>query len=236
MDLGAEATEGTEAAAAPPPRRDAAHTAGERITRLALGRRGAAGGGHRPRERLPLVALRREPASPASRPWAARPSPPSAGPWATVTFLAGTEKGELSGWFAGRLRRRGRRAGWCGPTTSSPSPPPSAPLGASTRDKSFVTVGEDGSAGPPPHDLRADAARACRARAEAAEVMITPKGDGLLLARSGRQPGPLRDGQPPSGDHLARPLRQGLVRGLRPARNTSGSPRAPPTTSRPSSA
>jgi phosphate transport system permease protein len=99
-----------------------------------------------------------------------------------VTFLAGTEKGELSGWFEGRLSdddAEGRmvRAHVFAPQTSAVRT-----LGASTRDKSFVAVGEDGSV-VLRHMTSERTLLSLSGETGAVAAMITPKGDGLLVAR-----------------------------------------------------
>jgi phosphate transport system permease protein len=155
--------------------------AGERITRIALGgaERLVAGtdqgnvyhwslaGGTRltsvsPVARVPITALG----------WAL----------GEVTFLAGTQKGEVSAWFEGRIDEEDAEGRMVRAHDFAPQGSAVRAVGASTRDKSFVTVGEDGSV-----VLRyLTSERTLVSQKDApgvAAAMITPKGDGLLLAR-----------------------------------------------------
>ena len=154
---------------------------GERVTRIALGgsERLAAGTdrGNVYHWSLPGEA-RLTSISPVSQ------SPVTALGWALgeVTFLAGTEKGELSAWFEGRLSdddAEGRmvRAHLFAPQTSAVRT-----LGTSTRDKSFVAVGEDGSV-VLRHLTSERTLLTLSGETGAVAAMITPKGDGLLVAR-----------------------------------------------------
>jgi phosphate transport system permease protein len=179
----AESTEGTEAASAPLPAIETLRIpAGERITRLALGRA----------ERLVVGTdqgnvyhwslsdgARLTSVSPVGR------SPVTALGWAlgTVTFLAGTEKGELSGWFEGRLDDQDAEGRMVRAHDFEPQSSAVRAIGASTRDKSFVTVGEDGSV-VLRHMTSERTLLELSGEGRVAEVMITPKGDGLLLART----------------------------------------------------
>jgi phosphate transport system permease protein len=182
----AEAAEGTAAAAAPAPTLPAIETlripAGERITRLALGRaeRLVAGTDQGNVYHWSLSdETRLTSVSPVGR------APVSALGWAlgAVTFLAGTEKGELSGWFEGRLDDQDAEGRMVRAHDFEPQTSAIRALGASTRDKTFVTVGEDGSV-VLRHVTSERTLLTLSGEGRVAEVMITPKGDGLLLART----------------------------------------------------
>ena len=99
-----------------------------------------------------------------------------------VTFLAGTQKGEVSGWFEGRVDEEDAEGRMVRAHDFAPQGSAVRAVGASTRDKSFVTVGEDGAV-----VLRyLTSSRTLLALPGGRGVtaaMITPKGDGLLLAR-----------------------------------------------------
>jgi len=100
-----------------------------------------------------------------------------------VTFLAGTQTGELSAWFEGRLDDEDAEGRMVRAHAFSSQGTAVRALGASTRDKSFVTVGEDGSV-----VLRYMTSErtllSLSGGPGVAAVMVTPKGDGLLLARN----------------------------------------------------
>jgi phosphate transport system permease protein len=178
----AEATEGTEAPAAPEPAIETLRIpAGERITRIALG------GGERLVAGTDQGQVYHWSLSDGTRLTSISPvgkAPVSALGWAlgTVTFLAGTEKGEVSAWFEGRLGDDDAEARMVKAHTFEPQASAVRALGASTRDKSFVTVAEDGSVVL--RYLTSERSLLFLSGGDrVAEVMITPKGDGLLLAR-----------------------------------------------------
>jgi len=154
---------------------------GERITRLALGgtERLVAGTDQGNVYHWALSGgTRLTSVSPVGR------APITALGWALgeVTFLAGNEKGELSAWFEGRVDEEDAEGRMVRAHDFAPQGSAVRAVGASTRDKSFVTVGEDGTV-----VLRyltttrtlvtLPAGRGVRA------ALITPKGDGLLLAK-----------------------------------------------------
>ena len=150
------------------------------------------------------------------------------------SVIVGDREGALSA--AGSARARARRAS-CPLVKAHEFEPQGAAIlsiGSSTRERSFVTGGADGSLVPPAHDVGADAAAlprrgpARRARARHAAGRRHP-GD----ARRERRPLLARRTRTPSSRWRAL-LRQGLVRGLPRAASTSGSRPAPPTTSSPS--
>jgi phosphate transport system permease protein len=99
-----------------------------------------------------------------------------------VTFVAATRNGELSGWFEGRLGDEDEGRMVRAHDFRSQGSPVTA-LGASTRDKSFVTVGEDGSV-VLRHLTSERTLLALSGGTGAAAAMITPKGDGVLVARA----------------------------------------------------
>jgi phosphate transport system permease protein len=171
-----------ETAAAPEPVVETLRIpAGERITRIALGRgeRLVAGTDQGQVYHWSLAGeTRLTSVSPVGN------APVSALGWAlgTVTFLAGTERGEVSAWFEGRLGDDDAEARMVRAHSFEPQASAVRAVGASTRDKSFVTVGEDGSVVL--RHLTSERSLLYLSGGErVAEVMITPKGDGLLLAR-----------------------------------------------------
>jgi len=98
-----------------------------------------------------------------------------------VTFIAGTEKGELSGWFEGRVSDDDVEPRMVRGHTFSPHASAVRFVGASTRDKSFVTVGDDGSVVL--LHMTSERKLLALSGGSATAAMITPKGDGLLVAR-----------------------------------------------------
>jgi phosphate transport system permease protein len=98
-----------------------------------------------------------------------------------VTFIAGTEKGELSGWFEGRVSDEDAEGRMVRGHTFSRQDSAVRFVGASTRDKSFVTVGEDGAVIL--HHMTSERTLLALSGGSATAAMITPKGDGLLVAR-----------------------------------------------------
>ena len=176
-----EAAGEAEAPAAQPTLETLRIPAGERITRLALGRaeRLVAGTDQGNVYHWSLSGgTRLTSVSPIG-------GPVSALGWAlgAVTFLAGTEKGEVSAWFEGRLDDDDAEGRMVRAHDFTPQPSAIRALGASTRDKSFVTVGEDGSV-VLRHMTSERSLLTLSGEGRVAEVMITPKGDGLLVART----------------------------------------------------
>jgi len=98
-----------------------------------------------------------------------------------VTFIAGTEKGELSGWFEGRVSDEDAEPRMVRGHTFFPHASAVRFVGASTRDKSFVTVGDDGFVVL--QHMTSERKLLSLSGGSATAAMITPKGDGLLVAR-----------------------------------------------------
>lgn len=155
-------------------------TAGEAITRIALGgtERLVAGTGQGNVYHWSLSGpARLTSVSPVAR------APITALGWALgdVTFLAGTQQGEVSGWFEGRLEEEDAEGRMVRAHDFAPQASAVRALGASTRDKSFVTVGEDGSVVL--RYLTTDRTLlSLSGERGVTSAMISPKGDGLLLA------------------------------------------------------
>jgi phosphate transport system permease protein len=154
---------------------------GERITRIALAGERLAAGTDRGNVYHWLLSggPRLTSISPVSR------APITALAWALggVTFLAGTEKGEMSAWFEGRVSDDDAEGRMVRGHAFAPQGSAVRALGASTRDKSFVTVGEDGSVRLR-HMTSERTLLTLSGEGVVTAVMITPKGDGLLLART----------------------------------------------------
>jgi phosphate transport system permease protein len=155
--------------------------AGERVTRLALGRAERLVAGT-DRGNVYHWSLNGEARLTSISPLGQ--SPVTALAWALgeVSFLAGTEKGEVSAWFEGRLADDDAEARMVRAHDFAPQSSAVRVLGASTRDKSFVTVGEDGSV-VLRHMTSERTLLALSGETGAIAAMITPKGDGLLVAR-----------------------------------------------------
>jgi phosphate transport system permease protein len=101
-----------------------------------------------------------------------------------VTFLAGTHGGELSGWF--EARTGGADDDSVRMVRSHTYPDGNSAvrrIGSSTRDKSFVTVSEDGSVVLRHMTSERTLVRLTGGEA-ATSALVTPKGDGLLLGRA----------------------------------------------------
>ena len=99
-----------------------------------------------------------------------------------VTFVAGTRNGELSAWFEGRLGDEDAESRMVRAHDFPAQGSAVTAMGASTRDKSFVTVGEDGSVVLRYLTSERTLLTLSGGKGVAA-AMITPKGDGLLVAR-----------------------------------------------------
>jgi len=155
--------------------------AGEKVTRVALGgeERLVAGTDQGNVYHWSLAGgTRLTSISPVAR------SPITALGWALgeVTFLAGTQSGELSGWFEGRLEEEDAEGRMVRAHSFPSQGTAIRALGASTRDKSFVAVGEDGSV-VLRHMTSERTLLSLSGGPGVSAVMVTPKGDGLLLAR-----------------------------------------------------
>jgi phosphate transport system permease protein len=154
---------------------------GERITRIALGRAEQLVAGT-DRGNVYHWSVSGDPrltsVSPVSR------SPVSALGFALgeTTFLAGTDNGELSAWFAARIDDEDAEGRIVRAHQFSPQGSDVPVMGASTRDKSFVAVGDDGKVTL--RHLTSERTLLTLSGGEGAvAVAITPKGDGILLAR-----------------------------------------------------
>src|ERR671918_263958 len=112
-------------------------------------------------------------------PWPVSRAPISALGWAlgAMTFLAGTETGELSGWFEARIEDDDPEARMVRAHQFSPQGSAVRALGASTRDKSFVSVGEDGSVTLRHLTSERTLLRLSGGGQGATAVTITPRGD-----------------------------------------------------------
>ncbi len=156
---------------------------GERVTALALGgtRQLVAG---TDRGRVYYWLIDQDP------PRLANVSPVSASAvtalaWALgdVTFLAGTTQGEVSGWFPVRLREDDAEPAMVRAHVFPSQGAAVRALGASSRDKSFFALGVDGSLAL--HFLTSERTLLrLRGREDARTALITPKGDGVLLAQA----------------------------------------------------
>jgi phosphate transport system permease protein len=104
--------------------------------------------------------------------------------WAlgNVTFLAGARSGELSAWFEARLGDEDAESRMVRAHDFPSQGSAVRALAASTRDKSFVTIGEEGSV-ELRHLTSERTLLILPGRKGAAAAMITPKGDGILVAR-----------------------------------------------------
>jgi phosphate transport system permease protein len=98
-----------------------------------------------------------------------------------VTFVAGTRNGEVSGWFEGRLGDEDSDARMVRAHDFPSQGSAVTAVGASTRDKSFVTAGEDGSVALRYLTSERTLLTLSGGKGVAA-AMITPKGDGILVA------------------------------------------------------
>jgi phosphate transport system permease protein len=111
-------------------------------------------------------------------------APVTAVGWALggVSFLVGTERGDVSGWFSARLRDEDDEPRMVRAHQFEAQAAPIRTIGASTRDKSFVTVADDGSVWLRYLTTERTLVRLTGAR-EATAALITPKGDGVLVAQ-----------------------------------------------------
>jgi phosphate transport system permease protein len=99
-----------------------------------------------------------------------------------VTYVAGTSTGEVSAWFPVRLREEDPEPAMVRAHVFPSQGTEVRALGASTRDKSFFSLGADGSLQL--HFLSSERTLLrLRGRPDARGALITPKGDGLLLAQ-----------------------------------------------------
>jgi phosphate transport system permease protein len=96
-----------------------------------------------------------------------------------VTFVAGTESGEVSAWFPVRLHEDDAELSMVRAHVFEPQGAPVVAMGASTRDKSFVTGGRDGSLAVR-HLTSARTLLRLRGPADPSEVLLTPRNDGVV--------------------------------------------------------
>jgi phosphate transport system permease protein len=166
--------EGTE-------RRDSLRTAGERVTGIALGRGERLVAGTSSGNVFHWSLTDGEPRLTSISPAGA---PVTAVAWAlgAVTFLAGTQRGDVSGWFPARVREEDDEPRMVRAHDFAPQAAAIRTVGASTRDKSFVTVADDGSVWLRYLTSERTLVRLSGAR-EATAALITPKGDGVLVAQ-----------------------------------------------------
>jgi phosphate transport system permease protein len=117
-------------------------------------------------------------------------SPVTAVEWilGAVTFVAGTEDGNVSAWFATRLREEDEVPAMVRAHVFDGQGSPIRAIGASTRDKSFVTVGEDGHSVVRYLTSERTLLDLAGASQGVTSVLITPKADGVLV---GQQDGTL---------------------------------------------
>jgi phosphate transport system permease protein len=162
-------------------RRDSLRTAGERVTGIALGRGERLVAGTSTGNVFHWSLSDGEPRLTSISPTGA---PVTAVAWAlgAVTFLAGTQRGEVSGWFPARVREEDDEPRMVRAHDYAPQGAAIRTVGASTRDKSFVTVAEDGSVWLRYLTTERTLVRLSGAR-EATAALITPKGDGVLVAQ-----------------------------------------------------
>ena len=99
-----------------------------------------------------------------------------------VTFVAGTQAGEVSAWFEGRVDDADAEGRMVRAHDFARQASAVRAFAASTRDKSFVTVGADGSI-VLRHLTSERTLVSLKDAPGAAAALITPKGDGLLVGR-----------------------------------------------------
>lgn len=117
-------------------------------------------------------------------------SPITAVEWilGAVTFVAGSEDGNVSAWFATRLREEDEVPAMVRAHVFEGQGSPIRAIAASTRDKSFVTVGADGRAVVRYLTSERTLLALSGAASGVTSALITPKADGVLV---GQQDGSL---------------------------------------------
>jgi phosphate transport system permease protein len=112
-------------------------------------------------------------------------SPVTAVEWilGAVTFVAGTEDGNVSAWFATRLREEDEVPAMVRAHVFEGQGTPIRAIGASTRDKSFVTVGADGRSVVRYLTSERTLLDLAGASKGVTSVLVTPKADGLLVGQ-----------------------------------------------------
>jgi phosphate transport system permease protein len=101
-----------------------------------------------------------------------------------VTFVAGTEDGNVSAWFATRLHDDDETPSMVRAHVFEGQGSPVRAIAASTRDKSFVTVGEDGRAVVRYLTSERTLLALSGAAKGVTSALITPKADGVLVGQS----------------------------------------------------
>jgi phosphate transport system permease protein len=96
-----------------------------------------------------------------------------------VTFVAGTESGEVSAWFPVRLHEDDAELSMVRAHVFEPQGAPVVAMGASTRDKSFATGGRDGSL-VVRYLTSARTLLRLSGPADPSEVLLTPRNDGVV--------------------------------------------------------
>jgi phosphate transport system permease protein len=155
---------------------------GERITAVALGRQRLVAGTERGRVHEWSVGggeARLTNISPVGS------APITSLDWAlgAITFLAADAKGEVSAWFPARLRDDDEEPATVRGHVFASQGTPVRLIGVSTRDKSFATLGEDGSLWLRHLTSERTLVRLSGASGATAAV-ITPKGDGIVVAHA----------------------------------------------------
>jgi phosphate transport system permease protein len=100
-----------------------------------------------------------------------------------TTFVAGNEAGELSGWFRVRLRDDDADKTLVNAHRVESQGAPVRAIAAATRDRSFATLGADGSVVLHHGTSERTLLRLPAAAAGGETLLITPKNDGLLVSQ-----------------------------------------------------
>jgi len=113
-------------------------------------------------------------------------SPITAVEWilGAVTFVTGSEDGSVSAWFATRLREDDEVPSMVRAHVFEGQGSPIRAIAASTRDKSFVTVGADGRAVVRYLTSERTLLDLAGASKGVTSVLITPKADGVLVGQA----------------------------------------------------
>jgi phosphate transport system permease protein len=165
-------------------RRETLHVAaGERITALALGRSDSLAAGT-DRGQVYHWELGEPSRLTSVSPTGA--SPITALEWLIggATFVAGSEDGNVSAWFATRLREDDENTSMVRAHVFEGQGSPVRAIAASTRDKSFVTVGEDGRAVVRYLTSERTLLALSGAAHGVTSALITPKADGVLVGQA----------------------------------------------------
>ena len=101
-----------------------------------------------------------------------------------VTFVAGTEEGEVSAWFATRLHEEDEMPSMVRAHDFEGQGSAIRAIAPSTRDKSFVTVGDDGRAVVRYLTSERTLLDLSGASSGVTSALITPKGDGVLVGQA----------------------------------------------------